>query len=201
MFHERHFRFAMVFLEAALRQQGCSASLNAVSRWTPSFRLSLMIGGAETDSGSALAAGFGVDMSLWSTREHHFETFLGARAGVLVLPSAYRSLFMIGGRLGIRAQTNPVDHGVVGELFGEAGASVPFGGVSGAPGPEGVAPYVGGGVGLRYRAPLGGGARFTIGAEVLAGTELRDDDVSALFTNDAQARYWLMYGLNLGVTF
>lgn len=51
MFHERHFRFAQVFLEAVLQGQGCSVTLDRVASSPWEFRADLGFGGASTGRG------------------------------------------------------------------------------------------------------------------------------------------------------
>lgn len=203
LFHERHFRFAQVFMEAVLRDQDCTVEMEAEPRWTPDFRISGFIGGVGTNVGAMGAFGGGIDMSLWSTRERELELFVGAHALYLTGSQEYRGLFLLGARLGLRAQTSPGRIGVVGEVFGEAGGSFPLGSQYGREplGPESPAPYVAGGAGLRLRSSmLGSGVRLDVGAELLIGTELRRDELPALMADQA-ARSWFGAGLNLGLAF
>lgn len=192
LFHQRHFRFAQVFLEAAF--PGCTVTLEEVPRLIPDFRISFDMGYARISGGNALTFGGGFDVGLPLTRLRQLELLLGARGRYLLETAGqYRSAFMVGVQTGIEARTSPGDVAATFSLFGGGGAYHQFGSSSSRfPAvPERTSPYVegGGSVGVSS-GMLGSGVSLSLRLEAAAGTEI---------TNDPDAMRWFRTGLRGGI--
>jgi hypothetical protein len=192
LFHQRHFRFAQVFLEAAF--PGCTVTLEEVPRLIPDFRISLDMGYARISGGNALTFGGGFDVGLPLTRLRQLELLLGARGRYLLETAGqYRSAFMVGVQTGIEARTSPGDVAATFSLFGGGGAYHQFGSSSSRfPAvPERTSPYVEGGGSIGVSSGmLGSGVSLSLRLEAAAGTEI---------TNDPDAMRWFRTGLRGGI--
>src|SRR5262249_32819039 len=127
LYHERHFRFAQVFLEAIYRGQGCTVSLEAVRSPPSDFRVDLAAGGASTNVGGATSLpgsiGFGIPLE----RQRRLSLLLGGQGQLLSgLAPNDRTALMIGVRAGLEAQTSPGKFGLTANVFASGGASHEF---------------------------------------------------------------------------
>jgi hypothetical protein len=191
-FYERHFRFAQVFMEAAMRGSGCSVSMTAEPRYVPDFRFSFFVGGAATDFGTYGVVGGGFDVGVPLIRSREVEFIAGLRAMYMFAPDDYRDAVLVGARTGLRFQTNPANVGVVGEVFSGGGVSFRPGN-EGSIGPSSPAFFGEVGAGLRVSTPmLGAGVRLDAGVEAALGTEFRDEP---------DALRWARVGASLGIGF
>lgn len=168
VFHERHFRFASVFVEAALAGSGCGAELVA-SRGLPiEWRPTAFVGGFDSTRGGGLGIGGGVDWAIPLTRGRRLNLAPGLHALWLDAPSEYRDALLFGARLGLTVQSNPAHFGLSAGVFGGAGVSV-------IPSPARFG-EVGGRIGIF--SGMKGGRRFNLEIEGALGREYRNDEPS-----------------------
>ncbi len=122
LFHERHFRFAQVFLEAILQGQGCNVSLEPISSSPSEFRLDVGLGSASTNRGSLLYGSLFVGAGIPLERRRRLLFLFGAE-GQAFSSLDYRdqNAFTAGLRLGIEAQTTPAKPGVRADIFASGG--------------------------------------------------------------------------------
>jgi Domain of unknown function (DUF4157) len=201
MFNERHFRFAQVFLESVLEGSGCNSHMAAESHVVPDVRIGGLIGGAGTSLGGAMAVGGGVDLGIPLTRARELELTLGAHATYLMTPWEFRDALLLGGRLGLLLQMTPsTGVSVGGELFGEAGASLRWGGRADAP--LSATPYVEGGAAFEVGTPIMSGTQLMFRVEGALGRELPDEAHAAMTDivgADREALEWVRVGFALGL--
>jgi hypothetical protein len=197
MFHERHFRFAQVFLEAVFRGQGCSVSLDRAASSPWEFRTDFGVGGTSAFGGVPYASLFlGAGIPLVPRR--HLMFLFGAQGQAFSdLGVTDRNAFMGGLRLGLEARTSPANFGVTANVFASGGglyqpASSPPSYTGLSPTPSRTSPYgeVGGGLGLQF-GMANGGLLFRGGLEAAAGRE---------FSNDPNALSWWRLGVTIGIS-
>jgi hypothetical protein len=197
LFHERHFRFAQVFLEAVLQGQGCTVSLEPVSSSPSEFRLDVGVGYASTNRGGllygSLFAGAGVPLE----RRRRLLFLFGAQGQAFSdLGIQDQSAFLAGLHLGIEAQTTPANFGVNAGISATGGglyapASAPPSYSTLTPSAARFSPYGEVGASLSVHRPLSSGLQFRIGAEAAAGRE---------FSSDPHALNWWRLGLVIGIS-
>jgi hypothetical protein len=194
LFHQRHFRFAQVFLEAAF--PGCTVTLAAVPRLIPDFRFSLDLGYARIPGGSAFTAGVGFDVGLPLTRLRQLELLLGVRGRYLTeLSGQHRSAFLVGVQTGLEARTSPGGVAATFSLFGGGGVYHQLGstGLGLGPVPERTSPFLegGGSIGITS-GMMGSGVSLSARLEAAGGGEL---------TRNPDAMRWFRTGVRLGIEF
>src|SRR5207302_3096118 len=194
-FHDRHFRFAQVFLEAAF--PGCTTALNAVPRLVPDVRVEGLFGGASVSGGGAATFGGAVSVGLPLLRLRQLELRLGAQGIYLrTIPPLYRDALLLGATIGLEGRTSPASLAPTFGVFGSAGAYRQFG-VEGtsyrAPTPARTSGYAeaGGSIGITS-GMFSGGVSLGARAEAAAGSEI---------TRDPDAMRWFRIGVGLGGTF
>ena len=190
MYHERHFRFAQVFLEAVFQGQGCTVRLEPVRSPPPDFHLDFSLGGAGTTAGSRLALTADASVGLPLERQRRLNLLLGAHFGLLSgLDFNSQSAFMFGARAGLEGRTSPGRLGVTGDVFASGGylhATDPSA-------PDRNSGYGEIGAGLRLHSGLlGSGIDLHTGAEAAVGAE---------FSDDPHALRWYRLGWTAGATF
>ena len=198
LYHERHFRFAQVFLEAVYRGQGCTVTLEAVRSPPVDFRIDLGLGYASASTGTYLSAtGFlGVGVPL--ERQRRLTLLVGAQGQLLEnLAIPDRRAFLLGARLGLEGQTTPGSFGLSGNISASGGVlhqpestPPPFYGVPPIAGR--TSPYGELSAGIGIQSGLTSGVNFRFGVEAAAGREL---------SNDPNAMRWLRFGFNVGAAF
>ena len=197
LFHERHFRFAQVFLEAALQGQGCTVSLEPVSSSPSEFRLDVGLGSATTNRGSLLYSSLFVGAGIPLERRRRLMFLFGAQ-GQAFSSLDYRdqNAFMGGLHLGIEAQTTPAKFGVNAGIFATGGglyapASTPPSYSDLTPSAARFSPYgeVGGSLSVHF--PLASSFQFRVGAEAAAGRE---------FSSDPHSLNWRRLGFVIGIS-
>ncbi|MGH6840956.1 MAG: DUF4157 domain-containing protein [Methylocella sp.] len=198
MFHERHFRFAQVFLEAVFQGQGCSVTLDRVASSPWEFRADLGFGGAFTGRGGLeyLSLFLGAGIPLAPRRRLMF--LFGAQGQIFdsVDPKLQRA-FMGGLRLGLEARTSPTHFGVAANLFATGGGfhqqasnPLPFTGLSPNPARSSLYGEVGGSLSVQSGV-FGGGWLVRVGVEAAAGRE---------FSDDPNAMNWWRLGGTIGIS-
>jgi hypothetical protein len=192
LYHERHFRFAQVFLEAVYRGQGCTVSLEELRGSPADFRVDVGEGGASTDRGGAFSATAFIGAGIPLERQRRLSLLLGGQGQLL--KDLDRTALMIGVRAGFEAQTSPGKFGLTANIFAAGGASHQFASSPslGQPGAgASTSPYgeVGAGVGIHTN--LESGWLLRAGVEVAKGQE---------FSNDPNAMRWVRYGFTVGLS-
>jgi hypothetical protein len=194
LFHQRHFRFAQVFLESAF--PGCTITLEEVSRPMPDFRLSFDLGYARISGGNAFTTGIGFDVGLPLTRLREAELLLGVRGRYfLEMAGQNRTALLAGVQVGLEGRTSP------------GGVAATFGLLSGGglyhqfasrryglpPVPERTSAFLegGGSIGITT-GMIGGGRSLSARLEAAGGGELLDSP---------DAMRWFRLGLRLGGEF
>jgi len=192
-----HFRFAQVFLEAALQGQGCTVSLEPVSSSPSEFRLDVGLGSATTNRGSLLYSSLFVGAGIPLERRRRLMFLFGAQ-GQAFSSLDYRdqNAFMGGLHLGIEAQTTPAKFGVNAGIFATGGglyapASAPPSYSDLTPSAARFSPYgeVGGSLSVHF--PLASSFQLRVGAEAAAGRE---------FSSDPHALNWRRLGFVIGIS-
>jgi hypothetical protein len=195
LYHERHFRFAQVFLEAVYRGQGCTVNLEALRSPPNDFRIDVGFSGASSNLGSALSANAFIGAGIPLERQRRLSLLLGGQAQYLTgLAPNNRSALMMGVRAGIEAQTSPGNFGLTANVFASGGASHQFASSPAFGRPAAGAstsPYGEVGVGIGIHSDLTSGAMFRAGVEAATGREL---------SNDPNAMRWVRYGFTLGLS-
>jgi hypothetical protein len=201
LFHERHFRFAQVFLEAIFKSEGCSVRLDAEPKSIPDFRIQFDFGYVPPVlGGSYLTLGGGIGMGLPLDRQRHWETILGLQGQYFTgssYPQSYRDAFLIGARAGLEARTSPGSVAATFDLYAGGGALHQFEkegslrGTAGLPAKTSGYGEVGLGIGVTS-GMLGSGVAMHAGVEASLGSEL---------SRDQDAMRWLRLGFNLGASF
>jgi hypothetical protein len=193
-YHERHFRFAQVFLEAVYRGRGCTVEL-VRERETPiEMRVRAGIGAAfvgETMMSVTGMLGIGVPLE----RQRQVILEFGLQGQMFAGSWRERNAYMLGILLGLEARTPPGELGVGGRIFGSAGAlHRPRGpeAETGTTMPERTSAYGEAGLGLTLDLPPGLGVDFQVGGEAAIGREILDDPT---------ALEWLRAGVVLGGSF
>lgn len=197
LFHERHFRFAQVFLEAILQGQGCNVSLEPISSSPSEFELDVGLGSASTNRGSLLYSSLFVGAGIPLERRRRLLFLLGAQ-GQAFSSLDYRdqNAFTAGLRLGIEAQTTPAKPGVRANIFAGGGglyapASTPASYSGLTPSAARLSPYGEVGGGLSLQTDLSSSLQLRIGAEAAVGRE---------FSSDPHALNWWRLGLVIGIS-
>ena len=197
MFHERHFRFAQVFLEAVFQGQGCSVSLDRVASSPWEFRADFGLGQVSSFGGVPYASLFlGAGIPLVPRR--HLMFLFGAQGQAFGrLGERDRNAFMGGLRLGLEGRMSPANFGVTGNVFAGAGGfylpgttALPGSSLSPTPGRTSLYGEVGGGLGLHLGTGLGGWM-LRSGVEAAVGRE---------FSNDPSASSWWRVGFTIGIS-
>jgi uncharacterized protein DUF4157 len=196
LFHERHFRFAQVFLEAVLQGQGCSVSLDQVASSPWEFRADVGFGVTSRSglSYGSLFLGAGIPLE----RRRRLMFLFGAQGQAFNdLGFKDQRAFMAGLRVGLEAQTSPAHFGVTANLFATGGgfyqaASNPlsFTGLSPTPARSSLYGEVGGSLSL-HTGMGGGGWLLRGGVEAAAGRE---------YSNYPNALNWWRLGLTVGIS-
>lgn len=169
-FHERHFRFAQVFVQAALGG-GCTVDLKRARGLPAEARFSLGVGGFGGSLGGVMTGGLtidaGIDAALPLDTSRRFNLEAGLRALYLNAPLEHRDALLLGARLGLSAQTHP-GKGSLGAKIGV------FAGVGGIAWPD-KSPYgeVGGRIGLFGKMTQG--RRIGLELDAALGQAFNDD--------------------------
>ncbi len=183
LFHERHFRFAQVFLEAAF--PGCSVRLEALPRpIIPRLILGFDLGYVGTNRGSGIGIGGKLGVGVPLDRERVFSVLLAAE-GRVVLPTDFRQrTALLGGiHLGIeRASSSFIGPRIA---LGVTGGAIHGGGGKDAPARTHAFGEVSADVGLAL-GPLTLGARGALGTEI---------------ASDPEALRWYRLGVEFGARF
>ena len=197
LFHERHFRFAQVFLEAILQGQGCNVSLEPISSSPSEFELDVGLGSASTNRGSLLYGSLFVGAGIPLERRRRLLFLFGAQ-GQAFSSLDYRdqNAFTAGLRLGIEAQTTPAKPGVRANIFAGGGglyapASTPASYSGLTPSAARLSPYGEVGGSLSLQTDLSSSLQLRIGAEAAVGRE---------FSSDPHALNWWRLGLVIGIS-
>ena len=192
LYHERHFRFAQVFLEAVYRGQGCTVSLEELRGSPADFRVDVGEGGASTNRGGALSVTALIGAGIPLERQRRLSLLLGGQGQLLKGPD--QTALMIGVRAGFEAQTSPGKFGLTANIFASGGASHQFASAPsfGQPGADArTTPYGEVGAGVGIHSNLESGWLLRAGVEVAKGQE---------FSNDPNAMRWVRYGFTLGLS-
>lgn len=197
LFHERHFRFAQVFLEAVLQGQNCTVSLESVSRSPLEFRVDLGLGAAATNRGvlpyASLFLGAGIPLE----RRRRLMFLFGARGQVFSdLGYQDQNAFMAGLHLGVEAQTNPANFGLYASLSATGGglyapAATPPSFSALTPSAARFSPYGEAGGSLGVHTGLSSSWEVRAGAEAAAGREV---------SGDPHALSWWRLGFVVGIS-
>ena len=194
LFHERHFRFAQVFLEAVLQGQGCTVSLEPIRRAPPEFRFDLGLGFGDSNRGGIMSTSLFLGAGLPLDRRRRWMLLLGGQAQAFI---GFRNqyAFTAGARAGLEAQTTPARFGVNAGIFGSAGGLYAPGN-SGylpnlPPASERISPYGEIGANLSIHGGMADHTQLRLGVEAAAGRE---------FSNDTNALQWWRLGLVFGIS-
>ena len=198
LFHERHFRFAQVFVEAALADKGCSVGLDSTSGAPAEFRLDLGFGGAGGKPGGMVYSSLFIGAGIPLERQRRLMLMIGAQGQALTeARSDAQKAFTAGLRLGLEAQTTPSGTGIGGGIFGSAGASYapatsPPSYYNRDPTAERLSPYAEGGASVFVKPGMfSGGWQFQAGVEAAIGKE---------FSSDPNAMSWWRVGFTIGIS-
>jgi hypothetical protein len=193
-FHERHFRFAEVFLDAAYHGHGCTVRLVRLRAPPADVRLQFGIGatfaGAEGFLSAAALIGLGIPLE----PERRAMLEAGILGQLFVAAGRYRHAYLLGVRLGLEGRTALPEWGFSGTVFGSAGMlhrPEAFGD-EGTRLPERTSGYGEAGVGVGFHTPLVDSVNLQIRAEVAGGAEIADDP---------EAMEWVRTGLTMGASF
>lgn len=194
LFHQRHFRFAQVFLESAF--PGCTVTLEEVPRTIPDFRLSFDLSYARIPGGNALMVGGGFDVGLPLTRLREAELLLGLRGRYLMETAGqFRTALLAGVQVGVEGRTSPAGVAATFGLFTGGGAYHQFGssGFGRPPVPERTSGFLEGGGSIGITSGMSGsGPSWSARLEATGGSELLDSP---------DALRWFRLGLRLGAEF
>jgi hypothetical protein len=198
LFHERHFRFAQVFLEAVMRGQGCTVSLEQTRSAPTEFRLDVGIGAAGTNRGSLMYGSLFVGAGIPLERRRRLIGLIGAYGQALTSAGSQdQRAFMGGLRVGLQAQTTPANLGLSGSVFASGGGlyapgSNPPTYTGLAPTTERFSPFGEVGANLNFNVPMfSAGWQVRVGAEGALGRE---------FSSDPNALHWWRAGFVIGVS-
>lgn len=122
-FHERHFQFAQVFVQAALGAS-CKVDLARARALPVEARFTLGGGGFSGNLGEGYAVEGGVDAALPLDTSRRFNLEAGLHALYLNAPEKHRDALLFGARLGLSAQTHPATWGAKVGVFGGVGGIV-----------------------------------------------------------------------------
>ena len=194
LFHERHFRFAQVFVEAALRGQGCSVDLVRTGSPPPEFRVDATVGSTSLNNGtSPLALSLFAGISIPTSVSRRLSLSLGAQGQAFLNTNPrIQDAFMLGLRAGIHLQSNPGSFGVGGGVFGSVGGLYQPGSSSDPTVTSRSQGYgeVGANVGIHSGMVLGG-TNFRLGVEGATGREL---------SSSPDALQWYRAGITFGLS-
>jgi len=124
VFHERHFRFAQVFVEAVMANAACGVSLSSVRGPPLERRLTLGTGNFDSDRGGRQYLQLGADLARPFDASRRFNLEGGLRAQLLIAPPDQRDAVLLGARLGLSAQTHPANWSLNANVFAGGGISV-----------------------------------------------------------------------------
>jgi hypothetical protein len=194
LYHERHFRFAQVFLEAVYRGQGCAVSL--VAGRTPridfraSFGAGMTFGGGRqlTSVTGVLGVGFALE------RQRRLMAEVGVQGQLLSARGLDQDAFMIGLRGGLEARTAPANFGATANLFGSAGVlHRPETRLDSGPTlPARTGGYGEVGLGVGIHSGMGSGSNWHLRAEGALGAEI---------ASDPRALRFARLGFSIGASF
>jgi hypothetical protein len=194
LFHERHFRFAQVFLEAVLQGQGCTVSLEPTGGSPTEFRLDVGAGSASTNRGELLYGSLFVGAGIPVELRRRLMFLVGAQSEAFGLGYTAQRALMAWLRLGVEAQTNPARFGITADLSATAGglyapASNPPSYLALPPSTERFSPFGEVGGSLSVHSGLLSSWQLRAGAEAAVGRE---------FSSDPQALKWWRLGFVIG---
>ncbi|RDJ03959.1 DUF4157 domain-containing protein [Rhizobium grahamii] len=122
-FHERHFQFAQVFVQAALGAS-CKVDLARARGLPVEARFTLGVGGFSGNLGQGYTLEAGVDAALPFDTNRRFNLEAGLHALYLRAPEKNRDALLFGARLGLSAQTHPSSWGAKVGVFAGVGGIV-----------------------------------------------------------------------------
>ncbi len=198
MFHERHFRFAQVFLEAVLRGQGCSVGLEPVSSSPWEFRLDTSFGSVSSNRGGLAYGSLFLGAGIPLNRRRRLSLLLGAQGEAFgpTLGVQDQTALMAGLRLGLEAQTTPARFGLNANVFATGGGLYapasrpdPLSGLTAAG--SRFSPYGEAGASLSLHFPMASSFQLRVGGEAALGRE---------FSSDPHALNWWRLGFVIGIS-